>query len=306
MAKSTKSRSLAYLALLGNALLWGLATPIVKKGYSQGLDPYLFLFGRMFVAFLFSLPLIAILKRSPGFAKSFTPKNLIKTIPLEILGTVITLVLLYEGLRLTTAVEASLITMALPIFITIGGLIFLKEIITTKEWFGLALALLGTFLLVIKPLLTQEINGDTLGNLLVLIQNLTAAAYYLLAKKHYQNQNKLAITHISFIIGSICFLVPLLVFNPAPISSMLALFSLTQPWPLLAILYMAIPGSILGLTLYLYGQDKIEASEASLFTYLQPAFAIPASILLLSESISLLELLATGVIITGVIIAEKH
>ena len=75
MAKSTKSRSLAYLALLGNALLWGLATPIVKKGYSQGLDPYLFLFGRMFVAFLFSLPLIAILKRSPGFAKSFTPKT---------------------------------------------------------------------------------------------------------------------------------------------------------------------------------------------------------------------------------------
>lgn len=69
---------------------------------------------------------------------------------------------------------------------------------------------------------------------------------------------------------------------------------------------MAIPGSILGLTLYLYGQDKIEASEASLFTYLQPAFAIPASILLLSESISLLELLATGIIITGVIIAEKH
>lgn len=75
MAKSTKSRSLAYLALLGNALLWGLAAPIVKKGYSQGLDPYLFLFGRMFVAFLFSLPLITILKHSPGFAKSFTPKT---------------------------------------------------------------------------------------------------------------------------------------------------------------------------------------------------------------------------------------
>jgi len=77
-------------------------------------------------------------------------------------------------------------------------------------------------------------------------------------------------------------------------------------WPTIAVVYMGIFGSILGLTLYLIGQDKIEASEASLFTYLQPIFSVPTAILLLSESVSILNIVAIIIIITGVYLAEKR
>jgi hypothetical protein len=44
---------------------------------------------------------------------------------------------------------------------------------------------------------------------------------------------------------------------------------------LMPVLYMGILGTPIAMSLLLYGQSKIEASEASLFTYLQPLVYIP-------------------------------
>ncbi len=74
----------------------------------------------------------------------------------------------------------------------------------------------------------------------------------------------------------------------------------------LASVYMAIFGSIIGLTAYIKGQDGIEASEASLFTYLQPLVFIPAGILLLHETVHPLQIFAMALILFGVYIAEKR
>ncbi|MBU1200441.1 DMT family transporter, partial [Patescibacteria group bacterium] len=119
------------------------------------------------------------------------------------------------------------------------------------------------------------------------------------AKKHYAGINKWLVTHISFWIGLICF-------GAVALLSGESLMWQPNFWSITAIIYMGVLGSILGLTLYLIGQDKIEASEASLFTYLQPIFAVPMAMILLSESIHLIEILAIAIIITGVYLAEKR
>lgn len=299
---SKKSRNFAYLALLGNTVLWGLALPIVKKGYDFGLTPELFLTARMFLAALLSLPIFLLYRRDKSFTSAFKPKSLLKIIPLEFLGTVATLFLLYQGLQLTTAIDSTLITMTAPLFVVIGGIFFLRETEERHEWLGLFLALFGTMLLVIRPLLNGVINGDLTGNLYLLGQNTTLAIYYLLAKKHYHKLNKFAVTHLSFWIGGFGFL---LIGGQSPLTIISEISNLTF-WPLLAIVYMATFGSIIALTLYLIGQDRIEASEASLFAYLQPVIAIPASIILLSETISIVEIIATAIIILGVYLAEKR
>ena len=71
------------------------------------------------------------------------------------------------------------------------------------------------------------------------------------------------------------------------------------------VIYGAIFGSIIGLTTYIKGQDGIEASEASLFTYLQPAIYIPLGYFLLQESASLLQIFSLLIIIFGVYIASR-
>lgn len=302
MSNISRRRLIAYLALLGNTILWGLALPIVKKGYEFGLTPSLFLTIRMFLAAIISLPLIYLYRKDKSFQAAFKPRQLVKIITLEILGTVAVLSLLYEGLRLTTAVESTLIIMAAPLFIVIGGLLFLREKEEKREWLGLFLALFGTVLLVIKPILNGTTNGDFRGNLYLLVHNILLASYYLLAKTHYHKLNKFAVTHLSFWIGGLAFLA----LGGTSLPDLITQTRTLSFWPLFAILYMATFGSILALTLYLIGQDRIEASEASLFSYLQPVIAIPASIILLGESISTLEITAVVIIIFGVYLAEKR
>jgi len=70
--------------------------------------------------------------------------------------------------------------------------------------------------------------------------------------------------------------------------------------------YMAIFGSIIGFTAYLKGQEGIEASEATLFSYLQPLVYIPMGIWLLKESVSLIQIISLVIILLGVIVAEKR
>lgn len=299
--KLKKSRLFAYLALLGNAVVWGLALPIVKKGFESGLTPTSFLVGRFFLAIIFSLPIVIYLElKHKKIRKHFTLKNILKIIPLEILGTFIALYLLYQGLDRTSAIESSLIAITWPVLVTLGGIWFFKEKEEKHELAGLILALIGTVILVGEPLLRNHgFSGTLTGNLYVLGQNFAIAAYYLLAKKHYQGINKWLVTHISFWVG-------LISFGALALLSGQSLIWQAGFWPTAAVVYMGIFGSIIGLTLYLKGQDKIEASEASLFTYLQPVFSVPMAIILLSESIHPTEILAIAIIILGVYLAEKR
>lgn len=305
--KKLSPRSSAYLFLLANTLVWGVAFPFIKLAFNQGLDPNIFLLGRYALALLLSFPIIlTILFTQPKVRKQITFKNLVKIIPLELLGTFIVLFLLYQGVSRTSAIEASLISITWPLFVVLGGILFLKEKEQKHELIGLIFTIIGVLLLVVKPLLTAKINGNLTGNLFILAQNLCIAIYYLLAKKHYRGFNKWLITHLSFWVGFLAFLTLTFITQPiSPISTLTTIFS-SISWSSFAIFYMALFGSIIGLTFYLLGQDRIEASEASVFTYLQPVFAIPLSFFLLRETISWVEFSAMFIIILGVYIVQKR
>jgi len=306
MRKLSRRRTIAYAFLLGNAVVWGLAVPIVKRAFEDGLTPTAFLLGRFLGAALISLPIILFILKKSSVKKTLTPRNLIKIVLLEILGTFLALLLLYEGLARTTAIETSLIAITWPIFVTVGGVLFLREREQRHELIGLIIAGFGSLLLIITPLLTEGIRGSIAGNLLVLGQSVTIAVYYLLAKKYYRGLNKWAITHVSFWVGIFSFAALALFMNQSPIDEITSLFVAPTLWPLMATIYMAVFGSIVGLTLYLLGQARIEASEAGLFAYAQPVFALPVAFFLLAETISILEIIAIAIIIFGVIKAGKR
>lgn len=307
--------------MLGNTILWGMALPIVKKGFDNGLTPMSFLFWRYVVAVVTSLPIVIWVliknKQTDCHGASPAPRNdspllsfratkwrgnLLKIIVLELIGTVLSLILLYEGLSRTGAIEGSLIAITYPILVTLGGIWFFKEREEKREWIGLSIAILGTFILVINPLLKIGFAGTSAGNLLILGQNITIAAYYLLAKYNYQGLNKWVVTHISFWVGMVGFGVIGAFFDPQIFSAVGgSAFGWNSPWPLFAVLYMGFAGSVLALTLYLIGQDKIEASEAAIFTYAQILFTIPASMWLLGEGFTALEAVALMIIMAGVL-----
>jgi drug/metabolite transporter (DMT)-like permease len=281
------------------AVIWGAALPIVKPSL-EFISPFQFLYLRYLIAAPLLLPVLIIylFKIKPSV------KTLLKIVALEFLGTAINLPILYYGLKLTSSIEASLIGAAGPVFTVLGGIIFLHERESKKEWRGLALSFLGTFVLVIEPLLTgrnHTVGFSLLGNGLVLTYNLIYVVYVLLAKVHYRKLPKILISSLSYPVALLSFWLLLTITGLSTNLNMLAI-----PQVALAAGYMAIFGSIVAWTLFLYGQSLIEASEASLFTYLQGVVAIPVAWFFLQEIPSWPMAIAIILIAGGVILAEKR
>ena len=139
--------------------------------------------------------------------------------------------------------------------------------------------------------------------------NLCWAAYVILAKKYYRSVPKLLIGFVSPLVGLIFFFILTLATLPhSPNLDLLGSFILPLSigpvfW---AALYMGLLGSIVAVPAYIYGNNAIEASEASLFAYLQPLITIPLATLWLHEQLTPMMITALVLTTLGVIIAEKR
>ena len=287
----SSNRFLAYIFLLLNTTLWGFSAPIIK--YSLGYtSPTIFLLYRYLLATAIFLPIFLLYR-------AHHPRHInhVQTILLAILGTPICLLLAYYGLSMTSAIEGAIIDATSPIFTIVLCLIFLGETLKPQKRRGLSLALLGTLLIAIEPLILHHnhVQLSVTGNFLIIGSNVVWGIFLLLSKKFHIDP--VYLTFYSFALS-----IPLFYLATAFQGISLAV----SPQALPGIGYMAIGGSIIAFWAYLEGQKRIEAAEAAIFTYLKPAFAIPLSIIWLKESFSPVAIIATILIIAGVYISEKR
>lgn len=307
--KQHKSRRLAYILLLINTICWGAALIAVKPSLDI-ISPTRFLFYRFVIAALLTLPVLwHFRKKSP---KLFSQVPIVAAI--ELLGTTLSLWFVYQGLSLTSAINASLVGTTGPIFIVLVAVLFFREREEKRELVGLITAFLGALILVLIPTFSGSLHSadetqPLAGNLYMVMANIIVAFYYLLAKKHYRELPKIFAASISFWVGTISF--GLISWWEArwphlnQITSMI--YTDFQHWEVwLATFYMGIFGSIIGLTAYIKGQDQIEASEASLFTYLQPLVYLPLGVILLGEVFNPLSIVGLVLVVAGVLISENR
>lgn len=293
------ARLRAYLMLLTVAAIWGIATPVIKYTLEE-LSPVTFLTYRFGISSIIALITFFIF----GFHFPKRLKTVLVVIVYGFINTVVSLGLLFFGMENTTVLEASLITLINPLLISTAGVYFLKEHITSREKIGMTIAVLGTFLTIIEPLLVNG-NGSLKfsGNLLVLgyvFVNVILAIY---AKKLLREDVKpLTITNVGFIVGFISFIVFVLFTSSA--SDMLSTISSAPLIFHMGVFYMAIISGSLAYYLWIRAQKSIEVGEASLFSYLYPVFSIPLAIFWLEEKITPLFIIGAIIISIGVVIAE--
>jgi len=294
----TKRRLTAYSILTFVSLLWGIASPVIKYTLNF-IPPYSFLFWRFLITSIIFLPFFLFyLKKYPLHLNEVPILTL-----LGFLGTPLTLILLFVGYTKTTSMDGVLISSTAPIFITIGGAIFLKEKVTFKERVGLLIAVLGSLITISQPLLEGGFlkSQNLFGNLLVFGSVISWTAFTLLSKFYFRK-------HHPFVITAFCFFVGLIVIFPLAILEkgfqiFNFQFSIFNFSAFMGILYMSIFSSVIAYTLYEYGLSLIEASEATLFAYLQPIFAAPLSLLWLGEKITFPFLVGAIVITCGIFIS---
>lgn len=300
----TQQRRLAYLALILNAVIWGAALPLVKPALAF-VPPFEYLLYRYLIAAPLSLPLLIWL------LKKYKPplKRLASIVALESIAITGALSLLYEGLKRTSSLEATLIANASPVFIIIGGIIFLREKEERHELIGLILAIIGITILTLEPWISgrNHLGFSFAGNLFVLGHNLCWSAYVLLAKRYYRGVSKLLVGSVSLWVGLVSFLaLTIAIQGRSAIAPETMLANLSIPQVLVASAYMALLGSIVAVPAYIYGNDRIEASEASLFSYLQPVITIPLATLWLKEPFNGTIAAALLMSTFGVFIAQRR
>ncbi|MEK7524751.1 MAG: DMT family transporter [Patescibacteria group bacterium] len=302
MSKSLlkSKRAQAYALLLINTILWGFSAPIIKKALDY-VTVNQFLFGRYLIASLLFIPIYFLLrtKKKNGIRHA----NWKLLIFLALLGTPLTLIPLYEGLKLTSSLEAAILAATTPIIVILGSRLFLREKISVNEGVGIFVALLGTLILTLEPAFSNGFRLFTfsvLGNLLIIASNLIWAAFLIITKKVKADPDQISL--VSYLTSVPVFLILLLLESPLKIIQT----NPGHPIALFGILYMAIFGSVIAFWAYTKGQALIPAGEASIFTYLQPIFTFPLAYFWLGESISQLGLFACLLLAAGVYFSEYH
>ena len=206
------------------------------------------------------------------------------------------LIIMFIGIDLTTSLIATIVSALTPFIASVMGAIFLKEEVTKNERIGILLAFLGILGVV---LLRNDYSGisivnDSVGVLLIILANFVYVGGFILYKKAPQKDRNM-ISYSSPLMAVLFFLITFVILKPSWIIPPQMTYETT-----FSVLYMAIFGSLIAFFAYQHAVNRIEVSEASISTYIQPLFGIPAAVLIANETLNPIIIIPILIIVIGI------
>ncbi|RXJ65403.1 EamA family transporter [Halarcobacter ebronensis] len=280
-----------FLLLTFAMFIWG-SSFIALKIAMIDMQAFSVIFFRMLIA---SLCFLYFIKDFMKF--NFTKRNVKFLILLAFFEPCLYFIFEAKALQLTSVSQAGMITSLLPIIVGVAAGFFLKEKITFRLLLGSFIALLGTVILSSNATASQSAPNPILGNFLEFLAMACGAGYTIVARYLTKEFSALFITAFQVFIGTIFFF-PIFIYE---FSTNDINFTLNS---VLALFYLGVVVTLAGYGLYNYALTKVEASKAAIFIYLIPVFALVLANLILDEKVSLVELLASFIILFGVFVSE--
>ena len=280
----------AYAALTLAMLAWGSSFIALKIAFSE-YTPMFVIFGRMVLGMIFFIPVL--IKGMTRIRK----EDVLLIIVMAVFEPCLYFVFEAKALTLTTASQAGMITSTLPLMVGVAAVFFLGEKLTAHMLGGFILAMAGVIWLTISGSGAEEAPNPALGNIMEVIAMICATGYTLALKKLTSRYSPFFLTGIQTLIGSLFFL-PLCLFQES---------GFPAEWSLkgnLAVLYLGIVVTIGGYGLNNFGTSRLPASKSAAFVNLIPVISLLLSILILKEKIGITQLLASTIILAGVIISQ--
>ena len=296
----TTPRIKSYILFLIVAFIWGVAGPVIKYTLG-GFSPLVFLTYRFFIAALAAVFIFLL----TGFHLPKEPKTFWLVILYSFLTSTVTLGFLFLGYEKTTALYGTLISAAGPIMVAIAGVWFLQEKVTRREMLGIGIALAGTIVTVVGPVLQ---NGDgevgLTGNLLVFASLIVGVATAVIGKILLRRElSPIFLTNLSFIVGFLTILPVALFSRPLP-QILDTIYQIPISYHL-GVIYMALLSSIVAYVLFQWALRTASVGDTAIYSYLGPIFTVPFAYILLAEKPTPFMYIGSFIIAVGVIIAER-
>ena len=290
---ASKIKFAASLYALMSISFWGVSF-VSTKAVLDKLDPYTLLVLRFGIGALFLLVLL-VLKRYP---LNIPLKYIPHLIVLGILGVFVHQVIQATALLTINASAAGWIISFSPVFTVILSVFFLHEKMTVLKASGMIVAIIGVLLVTTSNNQQSFQLSINVGYLLMILSTLNWAIYSVLLKRLHIQLPSLVVTFYMCLIG-FTLTTPFLVRNKG--WEMIP-FLTSVEWAHLLFLGVFVSG-----VAYWYwakALEVLEASQVSVFLYLEPVATLVTAILLLQEKIIPVSILGGIIIIIGVILVN--
>lgn len=291
-----KTTTKAHLALLGTNIFFAMNFTAIKFMINGGfVKPFGLNLVRVGVSTIL-LRLLFFIKPTKVIIKK---KDIGRFLLCALLGITVNQLLFVKGLSLTYSIHASLLMLTTPILITILAAWILKERLNIFKITGLALGITGAIILISSRENSGNANNVLLGDLLVILNAIAYAFYFIAVKPLMQTYNPVAIIRIIFTIGFFMML-PFCwqEFQQIDISTFT-----TPAW--IAISIITITGTFLAYLFNIYGIKILGASIAGTYIYSQPFFTAAIAMVFLNEGFTVMKILAAACIFLGVYLTNK-
>lgn len=284
----------AHIAMLVTTLIFGMHYMIAKSMMPVPFQPLQLLFMRSLGAVI----LFWIFQRW-FIREKVQRKDLWMLALCGLLGFAANQALFYEGLNLTTPVDASIIHVVNPIFVLIFASILIHEKVTYVKVIGIALGAAGALILILYGRMVNMSTNSFAGNILVMLNMLCYAMYLVLIKPMIAKYHTMTILKWVSFFGFLMIL-------PFSVKGMLHLnlqsVSLNA-W--LGVGYVVVFNTFIAYLMINYALKTMEASMVSFYTYLQPVIASVMSVSLGTEYITGPKIIAAVLIFAGVFLVNR-
>jgi drug/metabolite transporter (DMT)-like permease len=285
----------AHLAIITANVIFGLNYVIAKGIMPDFLQPRAIIFLRVSGTMLLFWILHLMLP-----SEKVSGRDLFKLAICAIFGVALNQILFFEGLNLTTPIDASIIITVIPITVLVFAHFIIREKITVNKLIGILTGASGAIMIILSAGRISMESSTFIGNLLVFINACSYGLYLVLVKPLMQKYNVFTIMKWLFLFGFIL-IAPFCykIFGSSDLSSI--------PFNIwLSILFVVFATTAIAYFLNNYSLKTVSPTVTGIYIYLQPVIASIVSMLVGRDRLRPVDVVASLLIITGVFLVSKR
>jgi drug/metabolite transporter (DMT)-like permease len=296
-----KSNNLsAHLAVLGANVIYGITFTVAKDVMPQYLTPNAFILVRVSGALLLFWLLSSLLKLNEKIEK----RDWFRLAVAGVFGVAANQLLFFQGLSLTTPINAAIIMTVNPVMVLLIAAVVLRNKVTKTKILGIVLGLSGAMLLNTyirgEWVIPSFSNETAFGDFLVFLNATAYAIYLVIIKPVMQKYNPVTVIKWIFTFGFIYVL-------PFGVMQIQAVEWNSIPNSILGeIAFVVIATTFLAYLFNIYGLKKLSPSVVSIYIYLQPFLATLVALLWGRDDLNLIKIVSAGFIFSGVYLVSKR
>lgn len=282
-----------HVSMLAANTIWGLMSPIAKIVMAGGVvTPLVVTDLRIFGAMVMFWVVSFFMKH-----EHVASADMVRLFGASLLAIVLNQGSFIFGVSLTSPGDASIITTSMPLWAMVLAAFFLKEPVTGKKVMGIAAGACGALLLILGSSQQAAAHGGEnhiLGDLLVLMAQLSYALYLVLFKNFVGKYSLVTIMKWMFTYAFVCLL-------PFSYRDLMATDWLALDGAaILSLCYIVAFATFLSYLLIVVGQKSLRPTVAGMYNYVQPVVACAVAIALGLDAFNVVKGVAVVLIFAGV------